>query len=457
MKTRQRKKSAHIILTIPIKQHPYSLPIVILTHEEKSQPSLDALRFVKKLQNTDYGSSTINRFITAYGQLYDYYIFAWGGRPLRETDSDNIIEHFAHDLFRGTISRDGSCPYGLYWTPQNKTTVQHKVNLLKDCFEYFSKQSGGVPIGKEAGHAHSLLNHFRQIRRAETSMFSHLQNQWTYAHHHKPIFKTGLRRKPQLPPFPPRKVGEFIEAAKSIRDKLLYLAMFYEGPRISELCHLYVRDVCQRIDENGCSLIDYFHPEQAMISWVNSSNQEVRTTRSEFLREKYNRLPRTTVEPADLRMKAGWKGRLLDSQDLRSESFWCSWEAGQEFVRLHQEYMKTRRQVGDIHPYYFINLSKKGFGEPLALDQIRENFYTNCKRVGLNPNRRKGISPHGARHHYGWYLTEILQIPVEFRQIAMGHASVLSTMNYSHVSMSEIRRQFGTNFHNALESFHEDE
>lgn len=450
------KKTAHTILTIPIKQHPYSLPIVILTHEDKSQASIEALRFVKKLQNTNFGSSTINRFVTAFGQLYDYYIYAWGGRPLEEADKDNIIEHFAHDLFRGTISRDGSCPYGLYWTTQNKSIVQHKVNLLKDCFEHLSRQQGGKAIGEGAGYSDNLLNHFRQIRRAETSMFSHLQEQWTYKHYHKPIFKADQRKQVKLPPFPPKRTGEFIKAAKSIRDKLIYLLMFYEGPRISELCHLYVRDVCQRLDENECALIEYFHPEDAMISWVDSNNKKVETTRAEFLRQKYSLLPRTTVEPVNQRMKAGWKGRLLDSHDLRSESFWCSWEAGQEFVRLHREYMKIRRQAGDIHPYYFISLSKNRFGEPLALDQIRENFYTNCKRIGLRPNRRKGISPHGARHHYGWYLTELLQMPAEYRQVAMGHASVLSTMNYSHISLSEIRKQFGISERGSLEMPHEE-
>lgn len=229
--------------------------------------------------------------------------------------------------------------------------------------------------------------------------------------------------------FPPDRVLEFIGKTVGLRDILCWLLMFYGGLRISELLHLYTRDITLE-KRTGMARVVLAHPREAKFEWTGRDGQKRRGNRADFLQERYSRIPRHDYG-AKHPERSGWKGmKFEDHANRECELYWSDPRMGQLFWKLHTEYLRRiRLRVPDNHPYYFVASKDDAFGAPLKLDNLREQFYAAAERIGLSRSQ-DGVNPHGARHFYGYFCATWLRLPKDKVQLLMHHRSILSTEIY---------------------------
>ncbi|MRT00142.1 hypothetical protein GJQ57_15990 [Ralstonia pickettii] len=251
--------------------------------------------------------------------------------------------------------------------------------------------------------------------------------------------------------FPPEHVLDFISRAANTRDALCWLLIFYGGVRISELMHLYVRDIS--LDQrSGMARVVLAHPREGKIQWTTRRGTLRNGIRADFLDERYQRVPRqdfATYHPE----RAGWKGMKYDDEQRREGwIYWSDPRMGQLFWKLHKEYMRSvRLRVSDNHPYYFVSIKDDAFGEPLKLKNLRDQFYGNARRIGLSPSQ-DGVNPHGGRHFYGYFGATWLRLSKEKLQVLMHHASVLSTEVYYALDPKVVRDELALAHQRMLEA-----
>jgi hypothetical protein len=130
-----------------------------------------------------------------------------------------------------------------------------------------------------------------------------------------------------------------------------------------------------------------------------------------------------------------------DSKKLGFVQWTCE-DAGIYFRELFREYFnevfRDKPEGWPGHPYLFVKMDRSHFGEPLTIANLSNQFYAVCEKIGLD-RRSSGVNPHGLRHFYGFYSTNILGMSLEILQHQMHHASPLSSKVYEHISQQTVR------------------
>jgi len=210
----------------------------------------------------------------------------------------------------------------------------------------------------------------------------------------------------------------------------------YGGIRISEALNLFVDDI--KIDDAGQAVVLLKHPVKGKDTrYLNGAC--VTETRQEFL-SRYGLIPRNMLGQANP-LHSGWKGILYDNQAERcSMVHWVTPEFSRKFAQLHMEYMHYRIKAGNKHPYYFISIKGKDFGNPLKMGNVRLQFSQLCKKLHIAPQNGAGHL-HSLRHFYKWASESLGGISIVDQRVRMHHKSLQSTESYGAPTVEEMHKR----------------
>lgn len=445
-----RKK--HSLVEIPIDDSGRMLPLLIFGDGEDAKISGLVTAYVRNLQILGSGPRVLLKTARAIGFFHDYC------EDLLINSKDSKIDPKVYLAQFYQARRFGFVRLG--WEPVEVKVAQDEVRWISE-FSYFCHQNfGHLPVNREESLAVSALTNIefrgwieRKRKSKEYSLLSHLDKplsdenavvrRWSFA----PESGRATRSK-TAKYFPPRRVLDFVINASNIRDRLLWMLMFFGGIRISEALHLLVRDIIFE-KKTGCAVVILADPVDGAIDWVNRKNgRKENGTRAKFLASQYDLIPRNQLGATDP-LSAGWKGMMLDdSRKRQSRVIWLNEAAGRAFWELHKMYMNMHRlHIGDLHPYYFVSLNQQNYGEPYKYSNAYKRFSQNAKNIGI-ASHDDGVNPHGARHFYGFFLANVLKLSIETTQKAMHHRSPISTEVYYHIGSERVRKEISKAYEN---------
>lgn len=408
-----------------------TIPVLIL---EDGEISLFALAWSRHQKNRqELSVVSLRKSTEAIGRLYDFY-------KIKERKVE-----LTKDEFRALIARFMDARrYGdneLGWAPVGKKTAFDDVRRVCDFSEFTANDLNDVP----ASYREKTLIKNLSIPEQQGIKFELVhRDKWDKLKH---LFPTtdlgkGITTKNFLRPnkrgnsnitkdqmyFPPEFVLPFIRAATTIRDKLIFILMFFGSLRISEPLHLYASDII--ILPNNTAKIVLQHPVEGHFNWEDTFRGKRTGHRSVFLNERYNLGPRNKLGTKDP-LHSGWKGMTFDNRKLETEVYWLLPEIGEYFATLHQRYMHSVRcNVPDQHPYYFVNQKDTiDYGKPVTLSNITKIFHRTAEKLGLSA-AHEGVNPHGARHFYGYFCASYLRLDIHVTSRMMHHSSISATEIY---------------------------
>lgn len=403
--------------------------------------SVFAAAHIRNMQLAGIDVGTLVKACKAIGLLHDFYVLKLGSPVLDKRGMQLLAKQFYE-------ARRYGCEE-LGWTPVKVTTAQADLRHVTDFSLFCETNFGHAPTNPiETVLVEQLSGPELQawLARADArkrwDMLFHLhgatkegQGKLTRAKYRPELGKAV--RSQTAKGFPPTQVLAFIREARSIRDRLCWLLIFFGGLRISELMHLFARDISLAPD--GTARVTLAHPRDGEIDWVDSARHRRQGSRAAFLLDQYGTIPRNLL-PSSHPNRAGWKGMLYDdSRNKQSFVNWTDDRMGRLFWQLHQRYMReVRVHAGNAHPYYFVSQRGEDFGEPLKLANLHKQFYRCAERVGL-ASSDDGVNPHGGRHFYGYYAASWLKLSKERVQKLMHHTSPLSTEVYYRIDEAVVR------------------
>jgi integrase len=380
----------------------------------------------------------LSKAVQATGLLYDYYTVVYGSKPLAANEMPGLMRNFFEARAHGCAE--------LGWLPVGRRTAKQDVRYASTFSEFCAKNLGTQSINPLEKKLISGLNvseqmqHYANLNHRKTwDMLYHLlpstqqgqgiQTNFSF----NPLLGYGQQR-PNYKFFPPEKIFELINATDNVRDKLVFILLFFGGLRLSEL---YVSDITT---PNGEAQIRIAHPELSTYSWNDKFSGKQIGQRSRFLLEHYGSTPRNKLGLKNP-FHAGWKGILYTTNTYEGGFFWLLPGIGNIFAKLHRQYMhETRTNMDDNHPYYFVNLQEEHYGTPLKASNLSKIFYRAAKRVGLLPSD-SGVNPHGARHFYGYFCASFLKLPIDRTQCMLRHAKLSSTQVYYTIDERVVRME----------------
>ncbi|MEN3373300.1 site-specific integrase [Dechloromonas sp. ZS-1] len=435
-------RTAHAIVDVPIEGRlGIALPILLLAAGEVS---VFAASYLRNMLFRGVEPATLAKVVKSIGLFYDYYVLEKNAPTLDERGMARLVAQFYEARLKGCL--------GLGWSPVKQTTANNDLRHITDFSSFCATNFGHV----EANPSEEVL--LRQLSGPLLHLWmarAAARKQWDLLFHAYEATEEG-RGKIQVSAFSPKKrrgkggaavkyfppdqVLNFISHAHTVRDRMCWLLLFFGGVRISELMHIYTRDISLNKDD-GTARVVLAHPQEGEIDWVDARGTRRRSSRAAFLLDKYNRIPRNDL-PVRHPLHAGWKGMLLeDPRRAESEVYWIDPSIGRLFWELHREYMRTvRLRVGDEHPYYFVSQRGENFGEPLKLSGLTKQFYRCAGRADI-PVPSPGAHPHGGRHFYGYYAASWLKLSKERVQKMMHHSNVASTEVYYALDSAVVRSE----------------
>ncbi|WP_143137064.1 site-specific integrase [Burkholderia ubonensis] len=385
---------------------------------------------------------------TTLALLHDYVRIVWRDRPISHQELPEIISGFLRKRRRGSDELDG-----LQWPPVKRETIDRDKLYIREASDFFSLQYGYFPLipfegsGIFARDTKSYRAAMRELFKKTNSLLAHLalRNIQTTR---RPIvdiqerraFRRTYKRSGPNTFMPLSMVEDIIHSTPSIVQKMAFTQAAFGGSRASEMLNMWRCDVLPGMyrphlfpddKSSDLPLLVLAHPSQSRyIGEVYSTSID----RTQFLADKYRLRPRNLMDTESVR--AGWKGILFDNDELLiSQIFWCSKSWALAYWNLFTKFQddliyNIPKSVRMQHPYLYVNdcNSRREYGHPLKISNLRKAFSRACKRIGADERRYKaGI--HGFRHTYKATLEKLGLSPEEIR-IAMHHVSIDSQRDY---------------------------
>ncbi|HGO5301512.1 TPA: gamma-mobile-trio recombinase GmtY [Vibrio harveyi] len=355
------------------------------------------------------------------------------------SSATDLLRAFVEALQFGTI-QDGQDNSGLFWSPRRSEDVNVLLRHITDYCDYLDTIHGTDlpklnPL-KKANYAEERLQWCAYYRRHSRSFLNHLA---------KPSRQQfSVVRKIRGPErhlvdieavyrFPEDRIEDlllygFVSASgePDYGSQLIVMLMHFGGLRLSECFHVFTDDIS--IDpQSGAALISVFHPSDG------KSPDERFSNRREFLASKYRLQPRNYF-PRSHRLYAGWKGPLLTNLNVSFDVMFYPTSKAVEFTLLLQKYLSIK--PASESPFLFVN-SK---GNPESKKNFNQKHNRAVQRIGLEPCKSLGTTPHAHRHSYGYRLSQGGFSQLEIQK-AMHHKNPDSCLVYLKPSDDEVRCQ----------------
>ncbi|WP_446639309.1 gamma-mobile-trio recombinase GmtY [Vibrio rotiferianus] len=354
------------------------------------------------------------------------------------SSATDLLRAFVEALQFGTI-QSGQDDSGLFWSPRRNEDVNVLLGHITGYCDYLDTHHGTnlpklSPLRKTT-HAEERMQWCAYYRRHSRCFLNHLVKPST-----QQFSLTRRVRGPQRHPVEVEEVYRFSE--DRIEDLFLYgfvstagepdygsqlilMLMHFGGLRLSECFHIYTQDIV--VDpKSGAALISVFHPSDG------DSPDERFSNRREYLANK--RLKPRDEYPRSHKLYAGWKEPLLTSGNLSFDVMFYPTSKAVEFTLLLQKYLSIK--PASESPFLFVN-SK---GNPESKKNFNQKHNRAVQRIGLEPCKSLGTTPHAHRHSYGYRLSQGGFSQLEIQK-AMHHKNPDSCLVYLKPSDDEVRCQ----------------
>lgn len=418
------------------------LPLVF-TEQGEVQTVTDYLLY---LEANDISQSVINRTVRAIRLIIDY---MEANKDLFD-EPRQLFQTFVKRLYTGTVGEDGLDPSGLYWLPTSTENTNSLIIRLNAFHDWLADGHDGIthmnPIGRASTHD-QRLKYAAWFKRNQYNFLGHIKS-----HAKNQAVKNARAIKGRQPlskdtgvvkAFPEKHFnalfqqgfGNRKDKAASLRDQLILLLMHGGGLRESEALTLWVTDVLEHPQDPESALVRVYHEGQgrAPYDWKGRKGTH---SREAYLKEKYARVPRYRMKGTQ---HLGWKGKIVENDDNYLQVQWFPADYGKLFMVLWRDYSRFRASVDTNHPYAFISFQTRYLGNPYTLGAFNENYIIAINRIGLEPNKSLGISPHGHRHNYGKRLANS-GIHERVIQKCLHHSSPTSQLVYTEPTQTEVSR-----------------
>lgn len=416
------------------------IPVLLDQNQEVIEP---LLKYTLKLNRDGRSPSTINVYVKAVQMLLEYIIANQSGF----TSSHAMFENFTSRLYTGTIGEEGLDPSGLYWLPCSKQLARSYIHALSSFTDWLVDKYDAHSLNPlvEADSYTQRLNYAAWFRKNQNDFLGHIKDTHInltvrYARNvqgRKPLGK----QKTDVIEFPERHFSEFYFNGLggtptrhiALRDQLILLLMHGGGLRESEALHLWIDDVFEDHFNLNSVKVRIYHPEdgKAPNNWRSSTGK---TTRSAYLKERYALSPRNQLIG---KKRVGWKGTVLDGKDKYIEVYWFPSIFGEVFAKLWKDYIRLLAGIERNHPYAFVSFHTNHLGNAYTLNAFHDNYRKGLKRIGLEPSKNEGLSPHSHRHSYGRRLRRAGVDAVVIKK-CLHHASIESQTVYTTPTAKEI-------------------
>lgn len=385
------------------------------------------------------------------GLLHDFLVLHEKSPVISPDSLPSLILRFFVARCGGTVGQDGSDGSGLFWMPAKYETYKNDRRNLRLYSEYCVKTHGFLPLTPTIAldgldrRGRSYMDLRAEFRRSKQDFFVHLRDFRERRGAYGPNVggraaphKTGnLANKAYIPY---DELKELIARTKSVVQRMVFVLGAFGGPRISEQLNMWREDVLPGRyrpllfpDDRSSEvpLVILAHPYAAQ--YVGRMSVDG-TSRSQYLLARYGRVPRPGMTKAD---RAGWKGMLMDNEQLQiSQVFWISEAWAAYYYELVTE-LKERvlplvpEGIRRSHSYLLINDDPRSefFGMPLKRSNLRKAWERACRRIGQEPYRG-AYHLHGLRDTYTHALRRCHGITDADRQRYLHHHSIQSQACY---------------------------
>ena len=358
-----------------------------------------------------------------------------------------LFLNFVQRLSHGTIDTQGYDPSGLFWLPRKASNVNQIISALNGLTDWLAINQNTTLLNPftEATSHQERLNYAAWHKRNQYNFLGHIKPQGLSEtmrkarkiRGKKDVIKTdgdAISFPEQL--FKPLFIDGFGKAKDprvALRDQLILLLMHGSGARESDALHLWVDDVFEDPTNSNSVIVRLYHPEEgkAPHRWIGRKRQ---TTRSAYLAEKYNLLPRNKLTGT---ARVGWKTRIVDHSDNYIQMHWFPAYLGELFAVLWRQYLLYLLPIERQHPYAFISFSKAKIGNPFTLNAFNQSYKAALARINRIVSKPEGLTPHGHRHVYGRRMSNA-GINVKIIQKALHHASLHSQTVYTQPGIRDV-------------------
>ncbi len=353
------------------------------------------------------------------------------------SSATDLLRAFVEALQFGTI-QDGQDNSGLFWSPRRSEDVNVLLRHITDYCDYLDTIHGTDlpklnPLRK-ANYAEERLQWCAYYRRHSRSFLNHLAKPSRQQFSVVRKIRGPERRLVDIEAvyrFPEDRIEDlllhgFVSASgePDYGSQLIVMLMHFGGLRLSECFHIYTDDISIE-PQSGAGIVSVFHPSDG------KSPDERFSNRREYLTHKYRLNPRNEYS-RNHGLYAGWKGPLLTNRNLSFDVMFYPASKAVEFTLLLQKYLATRPTSES--PFLFVN-SK---GHPESKKNFNQKHNRAIRRIGLEPSKSLGTTPHAHRHSYGYRLSKNDFSQLEIQK-AMHHKSPDSCLVYLKPTHEDVR------------------
>ncbi|KMV30489.1 integrase [Photobacterium swingsii] len=353
------------------------------------------------------------------------------------SSATELLRAFVEALQFGTV-QEGDDSSGLFWSPRRNEDVNVLLQHITDYCDYLDTIHGTDlpklnPLRKASyteermqwcayyrRHSRSFLNHLAKTTAQQFSLARKIRGPERHFIDVEEVYRFSEARIEDL-----FKYG-FVSASgePDYGSQLILMLMHFGGLRLSECFHIYTDDIS--IDpKSGSALISVYHPSDGKSPDKRFSN------RREYLAHVYRLNPRNEYSRSH-RLYSGWKGSLLTNRNLSFDVMFYPASKAVEFTLLLQKYLSTK--PASESPFLFVN-SK---GNPESKKNFNRKHSRAVQRIGLEPSKLLGTTPHSHRHSYGYRLSKNGFSQLEIQK-AMHHKSPDSCLVYLQAMSNEVR------------------
>lgn len=436
------------------------LPFLFVDSTNGGAVMMEQVALVRNMAAQGYSPSQQLKLTESIGRFFDWVTLAEKCSTISMPDYlQGVFRRFLVARYNGTVQSDGGDPTGLYWLPAKNQTVEMDRRHLNKFSDFVARTLGYFPLNPHVRIAKYREDSpcFREVdlllssRSKRRDMFSYLSGNRKPA----PTYAVGSisRQRPQREDdahaFPIERIGDLIDAESSVVKRMIYIELAFGGVRISEALNHFITDVLPGSSRQALFPDD--RPSELPLVVLADPIESIYTDslmfssedRRQYLKRRYNLIPRPSRPRRGDPLHAGWKGMIYDNDNLLiSQVYWSHKKWAETYLHLFRELLDIRRSVPNAilqsHPYLYICDSphRAEFGLPIKIHTIEKAFVRVCERIGLIPYRSK-VSLHGLRHAYKRQL-RLLNVKPSTVQRCMHHSSPDSQDLYDKATSGDI-------------------
>lgn len=419
------------------------LPVLVLRLGDDFFVPMEVVLWAKSLVKTKT-LVALHGMIAAVGRLFAFHLST--GSPTLETGTDVDLLIDSYLLMRLMPPEEPKARLFPLWEEVQGDTVRSELRSFGSFVKNVRLKGGGTIAISQALRMTNGVFAERVPRNMNDKRFlGHLDEQWQafralegFSLELSPELES-LARRPKVVPSDEHcmttdECDAIIRCTDNWSYKTLFKAMKGLGGRLSEYLNMMRFDV---LPASSARLFTDFKPTNPLLlfahptrsRWVGKLDTR-KNARAKFLRESFNGTQSRMRHPRK-RFQSGFKGMVYQHKALIRIPVWIDSRLADEVEAALLEMAKLCRTVGTAadHPYAFVGTGHKdSYGHPLLTPNVEKAFQRAASKAGLYG--KPGVSLHGFRHHYVWFLRNVLNCSDAEIQFLIGHAALESGSHY---------------------------